>query len=664
MSNFKNLLSGLNFRVLIVDDTKSIHHDFKNIFTHSQSDTTDNELEDFLFDNTSHQSDSSPLQNISITSAYSGEEGIEKVKEAMKENIAFSVAIIDVRMPGGIDGVEAASKIFKIDNNIQVVICSAYNDYSWDQMINILSHNDRWVILKKPFDVIEARQMAVSLCQKWALLKDMKLQISEQTKELEQKVERLNKAKNEIYHLAYYDSLTQLPNRLFFNELLKQSISDAKKSQTLLGVLFVDLDNFKKINDTYGHQVGDQILHLVAERFSDFVRCSDVISRYVSPEDREYFFRTSHDFELVTASRFGGDEFTVLLRNFSSEKDLLTTAKRILQSIASKPFVINDTSHILTASIGLSIFPTDDNEPGKILKNADIAMYHAKKSGKNAVIIHNENLNKIIIRKNLIERAIPLGLKNNEFYLVYQPKISLDQRKIIGCEALIRWNNHEFGDLLPADFIAIAEESNLIVNIDKYVLDSVCKQLSAWKKTPLLDNLLTSINLSAKFFHELDAVETVKNILSTYDISPSSLEIEITETCLINSREQVAKCLLALQNQLDEKLRVAIDDFGVGYSSLNYLCDLPIDTVKIDKSFVQKINLDHGANSIVNSVIQLSHSLNHKVVAEGVESCNQLETLQTMKCDQIQGFLFAPPLLPDLFLQFVEEWPKNSDKNE
>lgn len=657
MSNFRSLLHEREHRVLVVDDTKSIHDDFNRIFSQYSKPEKHDELEDFLFDKKRETSKNDYLKNITIKSSYSGEDGIRLVKQSIADNNEFSVAIIDVRMPGGIDGIEAASEIFKIDKNIQIVICSAYNDYSWDQMIDILSFNDRWVILKKPFDVIEARQMAVSLCQKWVLLKEMKTQIADQTKQLEEQIARLKSAKNKIYDLAYYDTVTQLPNRLFFNELLKQCMLDANKSRTLLGLLFIDLDNFKKINDSFGHQTGDKVLKLVASRLSEFVRSSDVVSRFVDVENNDKLqFNLNYDYELITASRFGGDEFTVLLRNFSSENDLLSAANRILGSISDKPFIIDGVSHDLTASIGLSIYPLDDDDAGKILKNADIAMYHAKNSGKNTVVIHNEALNKRVIQKNKIERAIPNGLANNEFFLVYQPKISLVNKKIIGCEALIRWNHPKEGVLIPADFIPTAEESQLIVEIDKYVINEVCKQLKKWQDIPLLNKLLTSINLSAKFFHQKDASSIIINTLADYQVCASRLELEITETCLINSSEQVISCVTELNDSLQEKLSVAIDDFGVGYSSLNYLCDLPIDTVKIDKSFIQKMNSDASAHSIVHSVIKLSHTLNYHVVAEGVECDTVLEELQTMGCDQIQGFLFAQPLLPEQFVEFIQQW--------
>lgn len=564
-----------------------------------------------------------------------------------------------MRMPGGLDGLETVNKIFEIEENIQIIFCSAYSDYNWKDMVSMLEHTDRWVILKKPFDVIEARQLTISLCDKWQLLLEMKGKISKQTEDLRVKLDELKTAQNEIKHLAYYDSLTNLPNRFLFRELLKQDIEEAKRNKSLVGLFFLDIDNFKRINDAYGHDIGDKLLIAVTNRLKGLLRKSDVIARNIEGYE---FQQGDIIYHSMVAARLGGDEFTVILKNLKNKNDILGIADRIIEAISNTNYEINHTKFKVTASIGVAIFPSDGKDPDSLLKNADIAMYQAKAKGKNQIVLHNKKLNEEIIKRHLLVQDIYKGLKNNELYLVYQPKVSVKTSKIIGCEALIRWQHPTHGLLQPKDFIPIAEESELIIEIDCYVLDAVCKQISQWKAHNFFKNIVTSMNVSTKFFNQDHIVSLLKDTLLKYEVKPQELEIEITEAYLAKSRQRIIQCLDEMRQVLGEGIKISIDDFGTGYSSLAYLNEFPIDTVKIDQSFIEKANEENDKSAIINAIIELSHSLQYNVIAEGVETKEQFQFLKKAKCDEVQGFLFEKPMMPEDFLQFLKKSQVNKKK--
>ncbi|MCF6777030.1 EAL domain-containing protein [Thiotrichales bacterium 19X7-9] len=636
-----------SYRVIVIDDTASIHDDFKQIFSQTDHDNDVNQLENLIFENNhTTQTKVLPLVDIQIDSAYSGEEGIKLVKQATKKTIPYSIAIVDIRMPGGIDGVQTAVELLQIEPNLQIVFCSAYSDYDWEDMITILKSPERWVILKKPFEVIEAQQLVFSLCEKWLLLLDMKNQIESQTLELKKQIYQLNQAKEEINFLAYYDSLTQLPNRLFFNELLKDSIAQASHNNTLVALFFLDIDNFKKINDTYGHNVGDKLLAKIAQRLKKSLRKNDILGRYHS-EIKEH---------PVVCSRLGGDEFVITLKNLNHGYDVLTIAQRISNAISKQAFSIDKKNLIISTSIGIAVYPIDAKRPDTLLKNADIAMYQAKNSGKNRVVMHNKKLNNKIIHKHAMIQDIHQGLIKNEFFIEYQPKLSLKNREIVGAEALVRWKHPKKGLLMPGSFINVAEESDLIVHLDQYVLKKVCQQIQLWHKNKLLENIRISVNASARFLSEEHFVSIISNMLSQYKIPPQNLEIEITESKLIQSYDDMLKKLTDIRKVLGDSLKVSVDDFGVGYSSLSYLNELPIDIVKIDRSFISKVATNNDKQPIIKAIIELSHALNYHVIAEGVENQVQYDFLKQHQCDSMQGYLLSKSMPPDDFVEFIKNW--------
>lgn len=637
------------YRILVIDDTKSIHHDFQAIFDLPEPDKKGEQLENMLFGEVIETPQYlSEISHIQIDSACSGEDGIERIKQSLESNHPYAVAIVDVRMPGGLDGVETASKIFEIESNIQIVLCTAYADYNWEDMMIMLKHSDRWMILKKPFDVIEVRQLATSLCIKWSMLMDLKGQISSQTQALREKIEALNTAQDEIKRIAYYDSLTDLPNRLFFKEMLEKDIREANRNNKLLGLLFIDIDDFKKINDAYGHQMGDELLMQVAKQLESLLRQSDLLGRQNLGGHQD-----------AVASRLGGDEFTVIVKDLNDQSDIIKIAKRIIECIAETAYSLYEQEVHTTVSIGVSIYPLDAMEADVLLKYADIAMYQAKTAGKNQVVVHDKKLNDVVVQKNILEQDIYQALKKQEFFLEYQPMILLKDQSIIGCEALIRWNHPQKGRLMPDNFIPIAEESGLIAEIDKYVLAEVCRQISEWKTTGLFENKTISINLSVKFFNTTNNVQIIKNLLEKYHVHPRDIEIEITESQIMQPRKKVINSLRELHHLFGDGIKIALDDFGMGYSSLNYISQFPFDSLKIAPSFIKEVEVNKQKQAIVNAIIALSHSLDHEVTAEGVETKSQYQYLSHVNCDAAQGFLMASSMPPEKLIEFVKQWNAN-----
>jgi diguanylate cyclase (GGDEF)-like protein len=422
----------------------------------------------------------------------------------------------------------------------------------------------------------------------------------------------------ELEYQANYDTLTGLPNRNLLHDRLKQAVGYARRYQKRLAVVFVDLDNFKLVNDSLGHSAGDKLLITVAGRLKANVRNSD------------------------TAARLSGDEFVLILFDQDNEKIINSTMQRILNEV-SLPCRLEDHNFYVSCSIGFSLFPDDGEVPEVLLKNADAAMYHAKELGRNNFQPFTPDL--VVRATHRLELGGDLrqALERNELYLVYQPYISLQSGAIIGVEALIRWNHTEQGLISPLHFIPIAEETGLISKIGEWVLRSACTQNKAWlgKGMPPIK---VSINLSARQFVKKDLVQSIAKILVDTGLPPAQLELELTESLIMHNPEY---SISALNNLKSLGIGLAVDDFGTGFSSLSYLKRFAIDRLKIDQSFVHDLASDIDSSVIAGAVIHLGHSMGLKVVAEGVETPAQLEFLRGQHCDEIQGYYFSKPLPAD-----------------
>lgn len=425
-------------------------------------------------------------------------------------------------------------------------------------------------------------------------------------------------AKKRIEELAYNDVLTSLPNRLLLTQQIERTINLARRNQTTFAVLFLDLDHFKKINDSLGHQFGDQVLIEVARRLRNCIR------------------------EIDMASRLGGDEFVLMLEQ-TDPRGVEISAKRILDAL-TQPFAVNDINFTVTCSIGIAMYPEDGETFDDLIKNADSAMYHVKERGRSDFRFYQPQMNIGLLSRMKLDYAMRQALENSKFKLHYQPQMDLHSGKIIGAEALIRWHDEELGNISPAQFIPVAEETGVIIPIGNWVLHEAVMQAAKWHSSH--PDLVIAINVSALQFQQKGFVETIAAVLQEHKLPADRLELELTESILIKDAEIALQRLEALSVL---GVRLSIDDFGTGYSSLNYLKRFPLNKLKIDRSFVQDIMQDESDKAIATAIINLSQALNLKVIAEGVETQTQQDFLTLAGCNELQGYIFSPAVCVEDF---------------
>jgi diguanylate cyclase (GGDEF)-like protein len=434
-------------------------------------------------------------------------------------------------------------------------------------------------------------------------------------------------AEKEISYMAYHDQLTGLPNRRLLRDRMNQAIALAKRTEKLVGIIFIDLDSFKTINDTIGHEGGDSLLKIVAEKLVNAVRLYD------------------------TVTRFGGDEFLIMINNISDEKDIIAIADKVI-AILREPFTVEGQDFNLTTSVGIAMYPYDGLDKDSLIKNADIAMYKAKENGKNQYVICSSELKNEMINKIKITNNLHRALRNNEFCLNYQPQISLSEGRIIGVEALIRWNHPEMGVIPPGVFIPIAEQIGVISEIGDWVLQEACEQNKKWQDLGFAP-VCMAVNVSANQLRSLNFVDKISRTLKETGLDPKMVEIEITESAAMNETGYIVDFLSKIRSL---GIMIAIDDFGTDYSSLSRLKELPIDKIKIDKQFVDGIEASEKDKAIVRTIINLAKNLEIRVIAEGVESGSQLEFLKQESCDEVQGYYYYKPMPPEEIERiFMEE---------
>jgi diguanylate cyclase (GGDEF)-like protein/PAS domain S-box-containing protein len=445
------------------------------------------------------------------------------------------------------------------------------------------------------------------------------------------------RSEEKIRLLAYYDSLTGLANRTLFKELLSRSLHAARRHGRVVATLFIDMDSFKRVNDTLGHTNGDLLLQAVAKRLVNCLRKSDPVAR------------AEEDDSASAVSRLAGDEFIVLLNDLSHANDAAVVARRILEDLAA-PFMLSGHEVFASASIGISIYPLDGDDPDSQLQNADVAMHHAKEQGKNNYQFFSPAMNSSALDRLALENDLRRAVERGEFLLHYQPKVEVGTRRLIGAEALIRWRHATRGLVSPVDFIPLAEDTGLIVPIGAWVLRAACEQAKVWQAAGLAP-LPISVNLSNRQFRQKDLTDTITGILRSAGLDPRQLELEITESTIMQDPENA---IAALQRLKALGIGVSIDDFGTGYSSLSSLRRLPLDCLKIDRSFITNITTNGDDAAITSAIVAMAHSLKLTVLAEGVENEDQLATLRRLGCDQVQGYLFSKPLPAEAFLTILE----------
>lgn len=465
-----------------------------------------------------------------------------------------------------------------------------------------------------------------------SLNEELDERVQKRTQELESSNERLQHevclreiSENKLKKLALYDGLTDLPNRMLALDRLTQEILTAKREKTKVAVLFLDIDDFKKVNDLLGHEIGDKFLCKVAKRLSAAIRSSDTLARY------------------------GGDEFIVILDGISDDSDINPIVEKLLRQFCDA-YQIDGHELITTLSIGVSVYPDDGESGEELLDKADSAMYHAKKAGRNTYSYFTEQMNAQIARRVSLEAQMHGALERGEFAVYYQPKINIRNNKITGTEALLRWSNPALGNIAPAEFITIAEQTGKIIELGEFVLKTAIRD-TVELQTKYAPDLTVSVNLSPRQFRDLNLVNFIENTIKQNFFPARCLELEITEGVLLNGYEHLDNSLKRL-NQLG--VNIAMDDFGTGYSSLSYLRKFPFNVLKIDKSFVNEITFNASDRTLIKAAVAMAHGLNLRVVAEGVETAEQFSYIKELGCDYVQGYFFSKPITfaeMELFLQ-------------
>jgi diguanylate cyclase (GGDEF)-like protein len=535
----------------------------------------------------------------------------------------FDLVISDIDM-GGMSGLELVPRVHSIAPDTVVVMISGNQDIEFAiQALRVGAFD----YITKPIDLRHVEASVERALKHSELLKEKRL-YKEQLEDL------LQQRTAEVDWLAYYDTVTQLPNRALFEDRLKQAVSMAKASGQPLGVLFISLDQFKKVNDSLGHGPGDSLLREFAERLKSCMGKSD------------------------TVARFGSDEFALMKTQIAGTKDVIETIRSLSQVLK---FAFDLPGHELyaTASVGVSLFPHDGEDCHTLLKNAGAALYKAKKSGGANYQFFTADIHELAARRLALETNLRRAIQNEEFLLHYQPRVSVDSLAITAVEALVRWQHPQLGLVPPVEFIPLAEDTGLILPIGEWVLRKACEQSRRWQQQGFAP-IHMAVNISARQFHDQDLSQTVIEILNESGLAPGHLELELTESSIMQNSEFAADVLTRWKNL---GINISIDDFGTGFSSLASLKRLPIDALKIDKSFVLDATTDPDDAAIVMAIITLAHNLRLKVIAEGVETEEQLRFLQLLRCDEIQGYLFSKPLPADALVSLFDSVGTSTTKN-
>ena len=635
-----------NKRILIIDDIEAIHADYKKILCpDARQDNSLASLKQSVFGGGEDVVLGGDV--FEVDSAKQGQEGASLVQQACDNNRPYAVAFVDMRMPPGWDGIQTIEKIWDIDPDLHVVICSAHSDYSHGNIHDRFGNNDRLLILRKPFDTIEVLQLAVALTTKWELLQASRVQLTNLERMVEARTLDLHRANEELHQVndslretlcevrdvqnqlrydAQHDALTGLANRVLLSNRLDECIARRKRNACYsYATLFLDLDNFKIVNDSLGHAQGDRLLECVAQRLRGAVRLLDTASR---PESE-------------TIGRPGGDEFVIILDGIQHPEDAVRVAERILEAL-EKPIDLDGEQYSVACSVGITTSEHEYDQADEILRDSDTALYEAKRLGKNQVVKFDRTMRKRVLARLRVNNDLRQAIERDELKLQYQPIIDLESGKIVAFEALLRWMPPEFGPVPPEEFIPIAEECGVITGIGEWVLRKACEQLAKWQSvTP---DLRISVNVSPRQLVDQAFADRFQEIVSGCGIRAKDVSLEVTETAMIKNNNAIAQTIASIR-ELGTKFYM--DDFGTGYSSLSYLDTLRFDMLKIDRSFVKDINQNRASCASLNTIVQLCEVRGLGVIAEGVESHEALSQLQALGCGYAQGYFFSRPVDAD-----------------
>jgi len=618
-------------RILLVEDNAGIHKEFYKAFDTQAHDPLLDATNKMLFGKKTQAAkhlDESPA--VLLHSAYRGREAVDMVRKALLASQAYTIVFMDVHMPNGLDVVETVKQLWQVDPELQVVIFTAQLNYSWEKITHQLAGSSNFLVVRRPFDVHELRQMAAVLIRKHELKDQVRYELETVENLASEHHTQIEQITAEMQHLATHDPLTGLPNRILLMDRIQQAMAQAKRYGMHAGVLFFDIDNFKQINDSLGHNAGDQVLKEVALRLRKVVRESD------------------------TLARLSGDEFVAVFVCQPSEEHFIAIAGNFMRQL-SQPYKLKDHTVSLTASIGISIYPAHGLDAVTLLKNADAALYKAKEE-RNTCLIYRGDFNKHILQRMNLAGTLAHAIDRHELVLHYQPVMDLKTEKILSVEALLRWRHPTLGLLSPLEFLPVAEEAGLIVPISHWALRKACTQAQSWV-TKGLQPIRVSVNIAMLQFKKENFVETVEQIIAETGFDSHFLELELQENMLIGKTQEILKKMNELRNM---GIHLAIDDFGIGYASLSYLRQFPFEKIKIDRSIIQSMRDRPEDAAVVEAIIALSRSMNLQVVAEGVETFGQLDFLRSQASDQVQGFIFHKPLDEPAFRRLLTKLPEGS----
>ena len=615
-------------RILAIDDEPSIHEAYRSILCPQQSATKAlDALDEALFGSSTPAAKSGPSSlNLVMHSAMQGQDGFDMLKSAIERNEPYSVAIVDMRMPPGWDGVETVKNLWKVDPDLEIIICSAYSDHPWSSIAQELGNPSKLLLLRKPFESAEVWQLVRSLVHKRmseAALQGSMAALEATNQRLHGEIEARKSAEGR----TLFDPLTGLPNRTLLHRQLAQALERHKRNPSAgFAVVFLDLDRFKEINDAFGHAIGDALLREVGQMLTALLRAVDL---------------TSRDEEL--AARLGGDEFVLLLDGVRGVEDVRTVTTRITEAFKD-PITVQGRSIRVAASMGFALGCSEHQDAEEILRDADAALHHAKRQGRAGICEFNESIREKVLTRRRLAHELRGALARRELSVNYQPLVSLDRQTVVGFEALCRWTHPTLGPISPATFIPIAEEEDLVGDLGAWILREALRQLSEWRvQFPRLAELTMSVNVSHQQLRDANFPTIVEDALKEFGLEGRSLALEMTESIFVTDVEQTTRILDGIRSL---GVEVHLDDFGTGFSSLSMFHRLPIDVVKIDRSFVADMHDKGLGSSIVQAIKLIASNRSLGVTAEGIETDQQLMSLREIGCEIGQGYLFARPMNP------------------
>ena len=634
-------------RVLVIDDTAAIHDDFRTILCGPAGDQCGGTAAVALADDEAalfgDARPAAPLATFEVDAALQGEVGYAMVVAALAAGRPYHLAFVDMRMPPGWDGMQTIQKLWEVDPQLHVVVCSAYSAYSWQDVVRTLGATDQLLVLKKPFDAFEVYQIANSITAKWLVTERARLKMAD--------LERLVAARTaELRIASLVDRLTGLPNRdLLYDRLNQLILAAARDPSRRFAVLFLDFDRFKVVNDSLGHEAGDALIRAIADRLREETRATDTVAALARTAGQPIAAETDN---LATTARLGGDEFIVVLDQLADDRDAVRVADRLLASLG-RPYEVAGRPVHSTASIGVTTSAVGYANPDEMIRDADIAMYRAKAAGKACYVVFDRQMHEDAVRRLTLENDLRSAIDGGQLFLVYQPIVRLADGTSTAFEALVRWRHPTRGMISPADFIPLAEEIGAIVPLGQWVLDEACRQLSAWRAGPngaAFADVTVSVNLSRKQLAAPDLVGAITRTMAGRGVFPRDIKLEVTESAIMENAEDAVRVLHEIRRG---EIELHMDDFGTGYSSLSCLHRFPIGGLKIDHSFVRNMGDRPDYALVVDAVIGLTAKLGLRLVAEGVETVEQLNLLRQMGCQLAQGYYFAKPLGADAAAAFV-----------